>query len=168
MKYDIILAIDPDCEKSGIAALMTKNRNISVDNRSFPELLEFLQVGKSKAESMAMDMIVVVEAGWLNQTNWHTTKGHNSKYAAAIGNKTGRNHETGRKIAEMARHYGLEVVEQRPLKKCWAGPDGKITQDEISQFIPGWPKKSNSEQRDAALLAWNYAGFPIQLKPVKK
>ena len=43
------------------------------------------------------------------------------------------------------------------------GKDRKISQEEIEQFIPDFPKRSNQEGRDAALLAWDYAGFPIRL-----
>lgn len=113
-------------------------------------------------------VVVVIEAGWMNSSNWHLGRYDSKSVAAAKGNSVGRNHETARKIAEMARvYYGLEVVEIRPLKKCWSGKDGKITQEEISQFIPDFPKRSNQEERDAMLIAWNYAGFPIRIKPIK-
>lgn len=73
-------------------------------------------------------------------------------------------HETGRKIVEMLEHSGIEVVEQHPLRKIWQGKDGKITHEEMT-MVCGWDKKrSNQEERDAMLLAWNASGLPILVR----
>lgn len=162
MKYDYIMAIDPDCDKSGVALICTKDRHTYTHLLSFPALMDYLK----KESEAGVSLKVIVEAGWLNESHWHLGK-YDSKYkAAALGNAVGRNHETGRKIIEMCRHYGLTTEEARPLKKMWSGKDGKISQEEIRQFIPGFPARANQEIRDAALLAWNYAGYPIRIKPV--
>ena len=58
---------------------------------------------------------------------------------------------------------GYEVIEQAPLRKCWKGRDGKITQIELNYFT-GITGRTNQEARDAALIAWNFAGFPIRIK----
>lgn len=163
-KQDYIFAIDPDCEKSGVCRLEMLTKRIHAQTLSFPELIDYLLNMTSAFLEKGLTSVVLVEAGWLNESNWHTNRNQSHRVAAAIGNKTGRNHETGRKIIEMARHYGLEVLEVLPLKKCWQGPDGKISHDEISLFIPGFPSRSNQEVRDAALLAWNYAGYQIKIK----
>jgi hypothetical protein len=167
-KHDIIIGIDPDCEKSGVATLKVVEKRLIIESLDFPRLLEHLAFGKKMADDHDLKVIVIVEAGWLNESNWHVNPKDSKAMASAKGNAVGRNHETGRKIVEMAKHYGLEVQEVRPLKKIWASQDGKISHDEISQFIPSFPKRSNQEARDAALIAWNYAGFPIVVKPVKK
>jgi hypothetical protein len=72
----------------------------------------------------------------------------------------------GRKIVECAQYYGLEVVERLPLKKIWKGKDGKITDAEIKAFMP-IQGRTNQEERDAALLAWDYAGLPIRIRTIK-
>ena len=102
-------------------------------------------------------------AGWKNKAHWHIGKGGSAARSALIGNHTGRNHEVGRKIVEMCRHYGIEVVEQPPLRKMWRGRDGKITHEELQHFT-GITGKTNQETRDAALIAWEYAGLPIRIK----
>lgn len=159
-KYDYIIAIDPDTDKSGMAWLGVKTNEFAVYSLTFPELINKLINGRGTIENT----IIIVEAGWLNQSNWHLSRFDSKQKAAAKGNAVGRNHETGRKIVEMCKYYGLTVIEQHPLKKCWKGHDGKITQGEIEQFIPSFPNRSNQEVRDAALIAWSYAGFPIRLK----
>ena len=97
-------------------------------------------------------------------------RGGSAARSALIGNHTGRNHEVGRKIVEMCRHYGIEVVEQPPLRKMWKGRDGKITHEELQHLAIITDKtnhitnKTNQETRDAALLAWEYVGLPIRIK----
>jgi hypothetical protein len=163
-KPDSIISIDPDCEKSGVCFLATLDRSVHCQTMSFPLLIDYLKGQKEYADRNGESLLVIVEASWLSENNWHLTPKDSRRMAAAKGNAVGRNHEVGRKIIEMCQHYGMYVLEQRPLRKCWNGPDGKITHEEISQFIPGFPKKSNQEIRDCALIAWNYAGFPIRVK----
>lgn len=159
-KPDIIIAIDPDVERSGVAVLVIKERRLKTFSMDFPSLLDYLRI---ISEQLGNPPLIVVEAGWLNKPNWHLTAKDSARIAAAKGNSTGRNHETGRKIVEMAKHYGLTVDEVKPLRKCWRGRDGKITHEELAQFIPGLPKRTTQDIRDAALLAWTYAGFPIRI-----
>lgn len=160
----IIVGIDPDTNKSGIATYY--NGELLVEALAFPALIEKLYILATLPE----DVLVVVEAGWLISHHWHTKKGDNQRVTARKGNSAGRNHEVGRKIVEMCEHYGLEVIEQRPLRKCWKGRDGKITADELNDILINGGslpiKRSNQEMRDAALLAWNYAGLPIKVKPM--
>ena len=162
-KYDVVIGIDPDVDKSGVAFLMVENRIIELENLTFADLLDYLREIRDVLTKEGRFFVVVVEAGWLNKAHWHVGKGGSAARAAAIGNHTGRNHEVGRKIVEMCRHYGIEVVEQPPLRKMWKGRDGKITHEELEHFT-GIMGKTNQEARDAALLAWEYAGLPIRIK----
>jgi hypothetical protein len=138
-----------------------ERKGVEVFSRSFPELLEYLKMAATHT-----DVVVVVEASWKISYNWHTHRGDSKGTVARKGNDAGRCHEVGRKIVECARYYGLEVVEKLPLKKIWRGRDGKITHEEISAFMP-IGKRSNQEERDAALLAWDYAGLPIRIRTTK-
>ena len=159
MTYDNIIAIDPDVAKSGVAHLQTSTRKLEVTNLDFGTLLDYLQHAKSDHIKADDKLVVVVEAGWLIRSNWHLRRGDNARIASAKGNSAGRNHETGRKIVEMCKHYGLEVVEHLPLRKCWRGKDSKITQDEL-EALTGFRGRTNQDARDAALLAWYYSGLP--------
>jgi hypothetical protein len=161
-KPDIIIGIDPDTDKSGVAIVRTAGREVEVLSNSFPELLDFLVTLRQNALLLGVSVVVVVEASWKISTNWHIKRGDNARMIAQKGKDTGRCHEVGRKIVECARYFGLEVIEQLPLKKIWKGKDGKITDEEIKAFIP-IKGRTNQEQRDAALLAWNEAEFPIRI-----
>lgn len=162
MRYDTIIAIDPDTEKSGVARLDVAERKSWADTLPFPLLVEYVRqaIRMNKGRSTA----VVVEASWHKIHNWHLSRRDSLGIAAKKGYDEGRNHEAGRKIIEMLNHYGIEVVEKEPLRKIWQGTDRKITHTEITA-ITGWDKKrSNQEERDAMLLAWDYSNLPIIIK----
>lgn len=164
MKADIIIGIDPDVTCSGVARLDVAEKKVWADTLSFPLLLEYLLTMRDAAKLKGKKLLVVIEASWLVSHNWNLRGSDTPRVAASKGNDAGRMHETGRKIVEMLNHYGIEVKEQLPLKKIWNGPNGKISHDELT-FIVKWDKKrSNQEQRDAALLAWNESGLPIRTK----
>ena len=163
----IILGIDPDVDQSGIARLDVAERKCYADHMPFALLIEYCVTMQMVAKRKGKRLKVVVEASWLSGHNWHITRYDNPAVAAKKGEGVGRMHETGRKIVEMLEHYGIEVVEQHPLKKCWQGNDGKITHAEMTT-VCGWDKKrSNQEERDAMLLAWYASGLPIRITKTK-
>jgi hypothetical protein len=155
MKYDFVIGIDPDCEKNGVAIVCPATRELNCECLTFAETIAGLQGYKYRAEVLKQSFIVVIEAGWLNRSNWHTHG--NAKLAAAIGRSTGMNHQTGILLAQMCDYYKIPYKLQKPLKKCWKGKDGKITHAELVKQLQlrGYtdiPKRTNQEQRDAVLL----------------
>ena len=70
MKYDNIIAIDPDKEKSGVAFLKPKTRQLEVSNLTFPMLLDYLQHAKKVQGETMESLIVVVEAGKNRKGRW--------------------------------------------------------------------------------------------------
>lgn len=143
---NLLIGIDPDIDKSGIAIKNLTDKTIELKTLTFFEFFDFLNLNGDKIN------LVRVEAAWLiEKSNWHT---HNSgqKGAERIAKNTGSNHEAGRKIVEMLKYLKVPHLEVRPLKKCWKGTNGKISHDEIVKLVKGLPKKTNQEQRDALLL----------------
>lgn len=169
MKTNRIIAIDPDVDKSGVAELLISTRSIEAGTLSFSDLMDYLQYVKANISDKGGNVLVIVEAGWMNASNWHTGKVRSIAAAAKTGQNTGRNHEVARKIAEMSRHYGLETKEVKPLRKCWKGKNGKITHDELCKLmeasgIPSVTGRTNQEMRDAVLLAVFHSGISVRMK----
>lgn len=160
-KYDYIIGVDPDTIKSGIAILNTHTKEISFNTFTFPALIGEMILFQAQCDFNKETFIVLVEAGWLNRSNWNLTKYDNLRTAASKGLDVGRNQEVGKKLIEMFKHNDIPVEEVKPLIKGWSGPSGKITHDEIAYFVTPFPKRSNQEERDAVLLCWNYASLPI-------
>ena len=76
--------------------------------------------------------------------------------------QTGRNHETGRKIVEMCKHYQFTTEEVKPLRKFWHGKDKKITAEEFNR-LTGYSGRSSQDMRDAGVIAWVYAGLSVKM-----
>lgn len=162
----IIIAIDPDVDKSGVAVWNDDLR--SIYSLSFFDLQE-----KLLSMSINTSLIVIVESGWLNKSNWHSKIYPSGYYssgqiasiqaqASKIGEKIGANHQVGKIIVELCRYFGIEVIEQKPLAKIWGKGKDKISHKELDYFVPNLPKQTNQEERDAVLLLWNYLKKPIK------
>lgn len=147
MTQKTIIGIDPDCDKSGIA--IYEGNTIALQTCDFPSLLHLLT---------SVEAVVCIEAGWLITHNWHTKYGESANVSAKKGYAVGRNHETGRKIAEFCKYYGIPYHLIKPLRKCWQGNDKKITNEEFQKLlkfrgIEANKSRTNQEERDAGLIA---------------
>ena len=163
----IIIGIDPDIEKSGYCVLKVNTKEVETTAKSFHEIVERFRALSYDQNCRDGEITVVVEASCIKgKNNWHLCIRDTKNVIAAKGYSVGQNHQTGILICEMARSFGLKVVEHLPLLKCWKGKDRKITDAEIKTFIP-IKGRTNQESRDAALLAWVFSGLPIRVKPVK-
>ena len=162
-KPDCIIGIDPDACKSGVA-LLEKKEIVFTTALRFSDLCEYVKFVKGVAEQKGQSLIVVVEGGWLIHGNWHLPKVCSKFKAAAQGRSVGMNHQTGILIVEYCKHIGVQVEVVRPLQKIWRGHDKKITHEELAAITGLKQKRTNQEERDAALIAWWYAGLPIRIK----
>lgn len=167
-KYSTIIAIDPDVDGSGVAVYDCAFKVLATLRYGLPVLAKFLE-GYHARE----DVIVVVEASYLVNSNWHLEKCDSKRKAAATGRNVGRNHEIGRQIVEFCKYYNIPYEEKIPLKKIWHGRDGKITKVELESLCKGSGvgykfAGNDQEQRDAALLALDYSNIPLIMAPQKK
>ena len=161
-KYKTIIAIDPDASQSGVAEVTTETGEIAVYKLGIAGLIRYLENKSYHHMVTKQETKVVIEAGWLNGSNWHVKQNRymTARKAAAIGRSVGMNHQTGMLIEQICRYYlELPTELQRPFQKCWKGKDGKITQEEMTE-VTGWEKlpRMNQDQRDALLIAWTHAG----------
>lgn len=141
----LIIGIDPDCQLSGYAEWdMRQKRLTTVSKFSFFEIFELLE---SQREEIAL---VRIEAGWLNnKSNFHGRAGQSKAAGERIAKNVGSNHETGRKLVEMANYLDLKVEEVRPIGT-------KSIDSEMFKKISGWESRTNQDMRDAALLVLKY------------
>lgn len=164
MRKRVIIGIDPDVEMSGVARVDREARKAWSDRLPFPLLIDCLRGVQNECQREGSELSVYIESTRHITHNWHL-KPYDSKAVAAVkGRNVGAMQEVGKLIAEMCEHYGINVTERPPFRKCWKGKDGKITHEELA-FITGWNKKrSNQEERDALLIAWVEAGLPLKMK----
>lgn len=137
----MIIGIDPDVDKSGVA--VKENGEYHLCSLSFWNLFEFL--------SQARPKMVKIEGGWLNaKSNFRFAK--STSIASRMGKNVGENHSVGKKIVEMCVYLKLDHEVVKPLQKVWKGKDGKITHEEVVKHFKINKKKTNQEERDALLL----------------
>ncbi|MDN5622726.1 MAG: hypothetical protein L0G93_21690 [Acinetobacter sp.] len=135
---DLIIGIDPDLEKSGVAVL---GQSFELKNLTFAETVELFRSHQDQIKK------VVIEAGWMNRkSNLHSRIGQSKCAGERIAKNVGENHATGKLLVEMAKSFGLAVVEVRPTKT-------KKNSEEFNR-ITGWQGRTNQEQRDAGMLIW--------------
>lgn len=152
MKYNKIIGIDPDIDKSGIAIYVRMDKSLILENWTLGELIKNFDYFHKKR------VLFVVEAGYLNKSNWHIKK-TSSVVAGEIGRRTGENHATAKQIVNIIKDFGFDVIELPPLAKVWK--KGKISNKE---FIDKCKKegvvidvnRTNQEVRDAGLIALAY------------
>lgn len=147
----IYIGIDPDTDRSGVAIF--SNNVMQCAALAFADMVGLILQMHKEAEQQGDELIVVVEAGWLNKSNWHITFRDNAYLAAAKGISVGRNQQVGKCLVELLRAENVQVVEQKPLRKVWR--KGKISHAELSKLVKLNQKRTNQEMRDAALLAYN-------------
>lgn len=168
MRYarrDIIVGIDPDITASGVAILDTRSKEIQLTTLNFVELLGYLAnlSDLTKQENLSIEVVIEYSAG--TQHNWHLSHGYESKRViSAKGYDLGRNHQIEQDIYDYVKDIlKMEIRRQPPFKKCWKGRDRKISHQEITAIMPIKDRVTNQEKRDAALIAWLAADFPIKL-----
>lgn len=147
----IYIGIDPDTDRSGVAIF--SNNVMQCAAIAFADMVGLILQMHKEAEQQGDEIIVIVEAGWLNKSNWHITFKDNAWLAAAKGIAVGRNQQVGKCLVELLRAENIQVVEQKPLRKIWR--KGKISHDELAKLVKLDQKRTNQEMRDAALLAYN-------------
>lgn len=132
----LIIGIDPDLEKSGVAVL---GQSFELKNLTFAETVELFRSHQDQIKK------VVIEAGWQNKKS-NFRSGHSKRVSEQISRRVGLNHATGKLLVEMAESLGLAVVLVRPTKT-------KKNSEEFNR-ITGWQGRTNQEQRDAGMLIW--------------
>ena len=137
----IIIGIDPDLHKSGIA-LYRDDKSLVLSCLTFPDVLALFDEHGQNTQK------VVIEAGWLiPNANWHARK--NTGIASETARRVGENHAVGKLLECCARAKGLEV---QLLK-----PTGKKNAEQFKR-ITGYIGRTNQEVRDAGLLVF---GMPF-------
>jgi len=136
----IKIGIDPDCDKSGFALIYQNQTELTT--LTFFELFDrFSQLINTNGKE---NIKVYVECGFLNKSNWHKIQKGSSNLNAKIGERTGANFETAKKISEMCTYFGLNYTQVRPTRK-------KLNAAEF-KAVTKIEKRTNQEMRDAFML----------------
>jgi len=140
MKSNLLIGIDPDCDKSGFSVINAQHYEITT--------LTFFDMFKRFKELIihygVENINVYVECGFLNKSNWHKKIGQSASLNTKIGERTGANFETAKKICEMCEYLGLKYYQIRPTRS-------KINAEGFKQLTK-ITKRTNQEMRDSFML----------------
>ena len=139
-KTKFLIGIDPDVDKSGVAII--DENNVTLDNLTFFQLFDYLKTHKGQDRKP----IVYVECGFLNKSNWHKSSGKSAAFNAKIGEHTGANFETAKKIVEMCEYFKLPHVKVKPTNSK--------KDSYFFKKLTGISFATNQEQRDAFMLIY--------------
>ena len=139
----LLIGIDPDVDRSGFCAYRVDLGQISqlttMDlEDTFRQILDYHEDSKE----LGFDLIVLVEAGWNNKTNFHVRGSDNAWKSASIGSKLGENSSIGKQIIKFCEKHEIEVIAVTPKSH-------KITNAEYFREMTRWAKRTNQEMRDA-------------------
>lgn len=136
----ILIGIDPDVDKSGFAFI--SGSQVRLNNLTFFQLFDELKFYKEKTEKPT----VYVECGFLNKSNWHKQNQGTAAVNAKIGQHTGANFETAKKICEMCEYLNIPHVKVRPT--------ASKKDNNFFKKLTGLKIRTNQEQRDAFMLIY--------------
>lgn len=139
-KNKLLIGIDPDVDKSGVAFL--NGNQLELDNKTFFELFDYFKLMKEQHPSIE----VYIECGFLNKSNWHSKAAKSAAFNAKIGEFTGANFETAKKIVEMCEYLKITHYKIQPKRS-------KIDNDYF-KILTGYTGRTNQEQRDAFMLIY--------------
>jgi len=156
IEYDNIIAIVPNIKECGVAYLKTETKQLETTSLAFPMLLDYLFHVKLINEDSEESLIVVVKIDGLNRENILKVNDLNSKIAYVFN--AGQIYETGMKIIEMCEDCCIKVVKYNTYENNWDGENGGISCEELYK-LTGIVGETNQISRNAALLAWKWAGL---------
>ena len=139
----IIIGIDPDLVKSGVAITQAQ-QIISLDAMSFFQLIQFIEEHKHQAcfhlEDVEHDKAVYRRPGVKS-----------AAVERSIAQKVGQVKAIGRLLKQYLIDTGADFKLIKPLK----GVTKRNAKKNAEYFnrLTGWAGKSNEDKRDAALLA---------------
>jgi len=144
MRKQVRIGIDPDIDKSGFCIMESapfgKKNIVKLETLCFWDLIQAID-----AYHDYDDLLVCLEAGWLNKkSNYHFAA--NTSIAGRIGKNVGENHAVGKLVQQYCEKADILYKLIKPESKKWDA--------DLFKKITGYDKRTNQEQRDAVRAAW--------------
>ena len=163
MKHRLVIGIDPDISKSGLAIWDEQQKKyLSVATISFEDIIDHLNTAIDPPFGdwiLKSEVIIYLEAGHLN-TKANFRRGQKSNVSETIAMRVGMNHATSMLLARMLKKHGWNVVEIAPLSKGkgllknlrgWTEFGKKFIRDKT-----GLTMRLNGEMLDALYIVESY------------
>lgn len=139
----IIIGIDPDAVKNGIA-VFEEGKLVLCESMTIMQFIEFCNSNEHNDVQLHIED---VNGNRCSSFNWRP---QDSKYVKAKKSESvGKCKHAQMVIEEIAYHFGFEVVKHRVSSK-WKSQ----AQKKEFELVTGWTGRSNEDSRSAAYMAW--------------
>jgi len=157
----ILIGIDPDSEKSGVCVYDAKaEKLLSLANMEFYDLLDYILENR--------ECTFYIEAGYMHKSVFHASKKFSSSKNSNIGLRVGYCNMVGVLLVQFCKRHNIKYNAVPPKARvhrekalCMANKlaystvgKTKTSHDQFKVITKSNLKKTNQEQRDAAMLVW--------------
>ena len=136
----IIIGVDPDSERHGIALFKNK-KLVSLQQWALPQVIDFIATQQA---SLLFSIEDVMRNGFVYKRNVKKYKPVQDKITMDIG----RCQQSQVELMRVLDHYGIKYVLHKPHAGNWAN------NKKMFELVTKWNKRSNVDTRSAA-----YFGF---------
>jgi len=137
----IIVGVDPDSDKHGVAIYENGNLEILTQWRLI-ELIDF-SIGEDKSS-----VLFSVEDVMANNFVYKRNEKKSKKVQSEIHRCTGRCQQSQVELIRMLEHHGVKYKLHKPMRGNWAG--NKM----LFERLTGWTGRSNKDTRSAAFFGY--------------
>lgn len=138
----IIIGVDPDSDKSGIAVYMG-SKLTRCESMSLVNIYKMMKIQAQAKPVLHIENVCGQNAAFVKPG----TK--NAKAATAINRSVGKCQQVQIEIERIAEHFGIPVV-RHPISKRWKSQAGKKEFERVT----GWTGRSNEDSRSAAWFGY--------------
>jgi len=145
-----VVAIDPDCVKSGIA-IYESGELTGLLNLTIAKYVEMLPMLASEGAEIAIEDANLI--GGMYRHNPRDTKALAAKKAQHVGAIK----RQCSAMIELAESHGIKVTAYKPRQGNWAGASKTVNNKQGVAMLKrntGWAGQSNPETRSAAFFGW--------------
>ncbi|WP_286694061.1 hypothetical protein [Spongiibacter sp. UBA1325] len=133
----VVVGIDPDANKHGVA-IYQDGKLVAL------EMLTAIEIIERHTEGARYSIEDVLVNKFVYARNRHASVSAQSKIAMQVG----RVQQAQEELVRLLKHYGADVVFQRPQKGNWA------KHKSMFEKVTGWTGRSNEDTRSAAYFGW--------------
>lgn len=152
----IIVGIDPDYTKSGVAFIDKSKINnilpkfymIELSNLDFYDLIDYLIFVHKQALEQSFDIVVVIEQGEQNKALFNAKNSKTKAISAKIGAGIGKNFAISKLLVEFCERNGINHRIYVPKSNKW---DAKFVKKMF-----GIIERTNQDNRDALRCAVSF------------
>jgi hypothetical protein len=137
----IIIGIDPDSEKHGVAVYNDDGHLVGIDSMELMKIRDMLKGFGSEVRFSIEDVCA-------NNFIYTRNKNKNEKVNQSIARSIGKNQQSQIELMRMLDYLEIKYQLHKPQKGNWAENKKRF------EMVTGWTRQSNKDTRSAAFFGF--------------